>query len=142
MALFIPPWFTWSLPLRYAFDNTLALQDAQQRTPSLPEDQLILCQQCRSVITRATAAIEVAGQHVYRLTNPAKVTYEIVLYREAKCRTHGPSTSEHTWFAGFAWQIALCGHCAVHLGWRYTQPESLDFYGLIKTQLLFGKSGK
>jgi hypothetical protein len=142
MALFIPPWFSLSLPLRYAFDKTTALHDQPHDNISLSEDQPILCQQCRTVITTATAAIELAGQHAHRLTNPADVTFEVVLYREANCVAQGPPTWEHSWFTGFAWQLALCGRCAMHLGWLYTKPESLGFYGLIKTQLVFGKNGK
>ncbi len=142
MALFIPAWFIGSLPLRYSFDKTIALHDQQHINMSLPEDQPILCQRCRTVITTKAAAIELAGQHAHQLINPAGVTYEVVLYREANCQVQGPPTPEHTWFAGFTWQIALCGHCSAHLGWLYTKPESLGFYGLIKSQLMFGKSGK
>ena len=142
MALFIPAWFILSIPLRCGFDKTSALYDPQDRPHNVPEDQLILCQHCRTLITTASAAIEITGQHLFRLTNPAEVSYEVVLYREAYCLAQGPTSLEHTWFAGFAWQIALCSHCATHLGWRYTSAEGHGFYGLIKAQLLFGNSSK
>ena len=138
MALFIPIWFPWSLPLVSAFDKTTALHDPQSAKLSEPEDDAILCHQCRSVVTTAKAVMTVAGQHAYQFTNPAEVTYEIVLYREAHCHRQGSASLEHTWFAGYAWQIALCGHCATHLGWWYSKAEGHGFYGLIRAQLQFG----
>ena len=41
--------------------------------------------------------------------------------------------AEHTWFAGFRWQVALCDGCGGHVGWWYLGDSS--FVGLIATRL-------
>jgi hypothetical protein len=49
----------------------------------------------------------------------------------------GGSTTEFTWFEGYAWRIACCGHCHHHLGWRYelagvaASEEPSQFFGLL-----------
>lgn len=36
--------------------------------------------------------------------------------------TDVPST-EFSWFPGYAWQIALCKRCQIHIGWRFTSTN-------------------
>jgi hypothetical protein len=51
----------------------------------------------------------------------------------------GPATAEYTWFAGYAWRIALCARCTGHLGWRYEAQSGATpaiFYGLLISALI------
>lgn len=48
---------------------------------------------------------------------------------------HGAPTLEFSWFPGYTWQLALCGQCNAHLGWKFVAgPDSnlmpRKFYGL------------
>jgi len=76
-----------------------------------------------------------AGAHVHVFTNPGGFRYEIALFTQADCVSHGPASTDFTWFAGYAWRLALCANCHVHLGWRYHRTGSADFYGLIRNRL-------
>jgi len=87
-------------------------------------------------VTGQDSAIDVAGAHRHRFVNPAGIEFEISLYRIADVQAYGPSTDEHTWFAGYAWRIVLCSNCQTHLGWRYRRLHSPDFYGLIIGQII------
>jgi len=91
----------------------------------------IRCAFCNYVVTSKDEAISMAGQHRHVFTNPGGVTFEIAMYQKADCVQHGFATTEHTWFSGCAWQIALCSNCKSHLGWCYTRADSDSFYGLI-----------
>ena len=70
-----------------------------------------------------TIAIEDAVDH--RCTNPAGITYDIRCYRAARLPTLDPPRSEHSWFAGYAWQIGDCPQCATHLGWRFSGEHQM-----------------
>ena len=78
-----------------------------------------------------------AGSHAHRFTNPVGYVYEIGCFRAAPgCGHVGEFIAEHTWFAGYSWQIAVCGGCGEHLGWRYRGAEAGMFYGLITGRLV------
>ncbi|MBI1422811.1 MAG: hypothetical protein GC149_05030 [Gammaproteobacteria bacterium] len=108
-------------------DNTDAVEKRQSA---------LCCTQCRHQITDTAARLELAGGHTHIFTNPGGFTYEIMLFEYADCVTHGPATTEYTWFPGFAWQLALCANCQAHLGWRYRRTGSAAFYGLIRDRLI------
>lgn len=97
---------------------------------------LLCCVQCRHPITDPTARLDMAGGHLHVFTNPGGFTYEVALFTYADCAMHGPATTEYTWFPGYAWQLALCTNCHLHLGWRYQQTGSTTFYGLICSRLV------
>jgi hypothetical protein len=65
-----------------------------------------------------------ASSHVF--VNPAGHSFRIFTARAVlpgAVQVHGPPTLAHTWFAGFAWEIAECAACGEHLGWRYSRPN-------------------
>ena len=75
------------------------------------------------------------GNHIHSCTNPAGITYDFGCYRSAPgCAVVGPEVREHSWFAGYAWQIAVCGNCGEHMGWRFCGSDS--FYGLVLGRLV------
>ena len=66
--------------------------------------------------------------------NPHGYLHEIVTLRRAEnlFATGRPST-EFTWFPGYAWEIAWCGRCSEHLGWRFVAVADAEpglFWGL------------
>lgn len=109
----------------------------QDKVVDLPRRKSVLCcVQCQHRITDPGARLEMTGGHLHVFTNPGGFTYEVALYEYADCVAHGPATTENTWFAGYAWQLALCAGCHTHLGWRYRQSGSAAFYGLIRDRLV------
>jgi hypothetical protein len=96
----------------------------------------ICCRSCGQVVAKRTdVGAEVEGnEHTFR--NPAGYSFHVMVFSRAEgCRAVGPPTSEASWFPGSCWQIALCGECEVHLGWRFSGGEEGSFYGLIVTRL-------
>jgi hypothetical protein len=99
------------------------------------DKQGIYCKACHTKISHPSHAFEMQSSHLHVFTNPEGVTFEIGLYAKADCLASGPMILEHTWFAGYAWQVALCPGCQIHLGWRYSQAHAPAFYGLILSRL-------
>lgn len=95
----------------------------------------LCCVRCLHLITEHAAHLDMAGGHIHVFTNPSGITYELALFSQANCLIQGPATTEYTWFAGYAWQLALCSNCYEHLGWRYLKPGNATFYGLIRDRL-------
>jgi hypothetical protein len=99
-----------------------------------PERRL-LCAACRNPVTDERERMSLNGGHAHTCTNPAGLTFRIGCFREARgCAALGRASAEHTWFAGYAWQVAVCARCGVQLGWRY-QRSADRFYGLILDRL-------
>ncbi len=99
------------------------------------KEKRLFCAVCRHPVTHQEERIEVNGRHAHTCTNPYGFTYTFGCFREAPgCVAHGEATAEHSWFRGYAWQIALCAHCNNHLGWRFDSSGD-HFYGLILQRL-------
>lgn len=127
----------------------LLRQGEDLETPVLdPEEDLeqeqgqgkrILCSVCRQHVTSQGQRREVGGKRVHVCANPHGFLFEIGCFAQAwGCRGIGPSTSEFSWFPGFAWQIVQCSLCGSHLGWRFipVQAEGSAFFGLILDRLV------
>ena len=115
----------------------MAVPDAADDVDSVEQKGPILCAACRSPVTSSDRAIAVQGSHRHLFMNPAGIVYEIGCFSSAGgCAVHGHPTMEFTWFAGFTWQFALCGHCMCHLGWFYSAPGGASFFGLILENIL------
>lgn len=102
--------------------------------PRAAPEPTLRCRRCDHAITRPAARVSRAGAHVHTRINPGGWVYSIGCFAEAPgCVTTGPATTEHTWFAGHAWRVALCGACGEHLGWRFEGPDA--FWGIILERL-------
>lgn len=96
----------------------------------------LCCAACRHLIADTDQRITCNGSHRHRFENPHGLSFEIGCFAAAPgCRCRGPLTETFSWFQGYAWQIATCGECDVHLGWRYAL-ESREFFGLILARLV------
>jgi hypothetical protein len=94
----------------------------------------LVCVACRNRITSEAARIEVAGEHRHVCVNPSGVPFDIACFDLAPgCVPHGRREGYWSWFAGYDWQIALCGTCRAHLGWSFHGDGT--FYGLIASRL-------
>ena len=98
------------------------------------EKRALICKACGQAITSDEARISINGQHVHTRMNPSGFEYTFDCFRDAPgCRQQGTTSYAHTWFAGYCWQIAVCGGCGEHLGWLFRNGEV--FYGLIEDRL-------
>ena len=111
--------------------TVLELDDASETQDTV----WLYCCACRQGITPVDAAIERAGAHAHHFVNPAGLEFEIGCFARAPgCLPAGATTLAHTWFPGYAWQVALCRACGIHLGWSY-RNTSEHFFGLILAHL-------
>jgi hypothetical protein len=98
-------------------------------------EKRLFCALCRHPITHQDERIPVNGRDEHTCTNPGGYTFRIGCFREAAgCTAVGAGTTAHTWFKGYAWQVALCASCERHLGWRFQAPAGY-FHGLILDRL-------
>lgn len=112
-------------------DKVSHAQIKAEKKFGLREDQYILCKNCGHIITSPSHVITVNEHHWHTFVNPARVTYRIGCFSAADgCLVRGEPTVDHTWFAGFGWNYALCSGCLTHLGWYY-QHDGENFFGLI-----------
>jgi hypothetical protein len=99
-----------------------------------PEDAALVCVHCGYPITTSEHRLAVQGAHEHRCVNPAQIVFHIGCFSQAPgCGSVGSPTSAYSWFAGYRWSVAVCAACGIHLGWRYTGPDT--FYGLILARL-------
>ena len=121
------------------FDDTTQKKLDVSKLTYLDPDQApsrwYLCALCEQQIAAEEAVTTVVGSHEHVFTNPAGYVYRIGCFKEAPgCGCVGKETTEHTWFAGYAWSISLCRGCTTHLGWRFA-GEGANFFGLILDRL-------
>jgi hypothetical protein len=100
----------------------------------------LVCRTCGDTIASVDAVLP-RGEAPLVFANPGGLVFELVLLRTARgLALVGPMTLEHTWFAGYAWRVALCAGCATHLGWRYqaVEPDRSPgvFLGLLRAELI------
>lgn len=130
---------TLAIASLYFFDPANAgerqRREAQKSENARRRESHLYCARCQHVVTDATQRIEVNGASAHTCTNPHGITFHITCFRTAPgCTAPGASTTEYTWFAGYAWRIAYCGQCGTHLGWLFTSSAE-GFYGLIVDRL-------
>ncbi len=116
--------------------NLLVEYETEEK--STEDDRFIRCAQCFQPITRIGDKLSMQGMHLHTFANPHGIVFEIGCFREAMgCRYTGPPTKEFTWFSGYAWKIALCKKCMLHLGWLFLATGKNSFYGLIIDRLVY-----
>ena len=122
--------------------------DGRQRSPSRDErvevlereqdisGRQLLCTYCETPVTSLAARRDVEGAHIHTFTNPHGIVFRIGCFASAPgCLASGELSDHFTWFPGYSWQIALCGACKIHLGWRFLSGRDA-FHGLIGDRLV------
>lgn len=98
-------------------------------------DERILCKQCMAYIAHKDDIITIEGSASHYKRNPAGIFFSLICLSNAPgCGILGDYTSEHSWFSGYEWSIALCLGCLSHLGWHFIGKGS--FYGLIANRII------
>lgn len=116
--------------------QTVKVRIKSEKRFGLKEGQVILCKNCKNIVTFPAHNITVNGEYIHKFTNPEGVTYQISCFSSANgCIIHGIPTMDHTWFDGFSWSLSLCSNCFTHLGWYYKCKDQ-SFFGLILDRLL------
>jgi len=98
---------------------------------------LLLCKACGEAIA-ALRFCEGTSRHF----NPAGCLFHIGHFsRAGGAAAVGEASSEHTFFPGYLWRVALCRSCRQQVGWRYEQCDGESngkavFHGLIWNRLV------
>lgn len=117
-----------------------AVRSRQAEAQKKRHERRLLCAHCGLAVTREQDRIHMRGAHNHHFLNPHGIEFHIGCFARAPgCRPHGEATLEHTWFAGYAWRVALCNGCGTHLGWAFSGPGH-GFFGLILSQLVTADS--
>jgi hypothetical protein len=99
------------------------------------EGRVLVCAACLQAITSTSARIEMSGSHAHTFSNPHGIVFHIGCFAVAPgCGEASEASTLHTWFPGYAWQVAVCRGCGVHLGWLFRSGDS-RFHGLIFDRL-------
>lgn len=110
-------------------------RSSREPSSAAERERRLFCARCRHTITHQNQQIEANGAHTHAFINPHGLTFHIGCFRDAPgCTPLGAPTTEFTWFPGYAWRVADCAKCAVHLGWLFTSSSDA-FYGLIVDRL-------
>lgn len=129
MATLVLQFFDVSSKQSKEIEQSLQQETRAQREPSL------LCRLCEHLITTESERTEVNGEHLHTCRNPAGFEFTFGCFRQAPgCNAIGKAAYEHTWFAGYSWQIAVCAGCGEHLGWCFRHSDV--FFGLIIDKLV------
>jgi hypothetical protein len=113
-----------------------APEPGAQRGPVVAPQSAIVCAACGGTVTSARHRVSTNGAHAHRFMNPGGYLFHIGCFAEAVgCAIIGPASNEYPWFPGFAWRIAICAQCRVHLGWHFRGEGPAGFFGLILDRL-------
>lgn len=90
----------------------------------------LCCAHCEVALVGKGALFSVPGAEgtVGAYSNPAGVVHQMLTVREVldeeeNVALEGPIETEGSWFEGYAWTIAYCRRCSLHLGWLFTCCE-------------------
>jgi len=123
-------------------------EDRTQRVPgetvhdesvTSDDERWLCCKNCGTSIALVSAILP-EGEMPLVFANPHGVVFELVLLGHAQAlRLIGSRTEEFSWFQGYAWRVALCGGCGIHLGWRFEAVRGGSpalFFGLLRSGLV------
>lgn len=97
----------------------------------------IRCAGCEHELTDADARVSPDGAHRHVKVNPHGNVYHIACFSPVPgVIPIGKPSGEFSWFSGYRWQIAVCGGCQQHLGWRFVGDDG--FVALIEGRFVAG----
>nr|CAB3233636.1 protein cereblon [Phallusia mammillata] len=140
-------WVITMLPIR---DQTrlemLRLESAVQRLRMilniLRKRTAITCSGCSALVANRKDVFSMSKSGTMAAyVNPGGVVHETLTLYKVKGLTYvGRSTTEHSWFPGYAWTICQCAECHQHMGWKFkaTKDDLTPklFWGLTRSSLM------
>lgn len=106
------------------------------RAPDGAGGRALVCARCGHRVTDEAARTERSGLHEHSQVNPHGYIWCFGCFSRAPgCAPRGAPTTEFTWFSGYAWQLAHCRGCDLHLGWMFA-GEGDRFWGLITERIV------
>jgi hypothetical protein len=109
---------------------------AREAAASARRHGWLACAACRGFVADSSARISVGGSHSHSFINPAGLIFRVSCFAEAPGAVPvGEEDRYFTWFAGFAWRVALCRTCGEPLGWSYRRADS-EFVALIDDRVV------
>lgn len=119
-----------------------AIPRLQMVIKHLVDDKIFVCFSCDSFIARQSDIFPMSKEGPHGMyCNAAGIIHDTVtLYHAQGLQlSHDPPSIECTWFPGYAWTIASCNNCDIHMGWKFTAVERhlkpKAFWGLTRTSL-------
>ncbi|XP_065897971.1 protein cereblon-like isoform X2 [Dysidea avara] len=103
----------------------------------------LCCQVCGRTIAKKDAIFSMSVEGPLALyVNPGGYVHDTLTVMDAShLRTMGRSSTEHSWFPGYAWTIVNCRRCGDHKGWLFEATKRglkpHKFYGLRRPSLHF-----
>ncbi len=99
------------------------------------------CIVCGSFIAHSDEKIPIGGKTRHFFVNPSRVECDFHAFSACPgAVVAGEATEAHTWFPGYRWRLAFCGHCGQHMGWRYeavlTDRGLKEFWGILVNHLI------
>lgn len=114
-----------------------ALEELGEPLPHAPwGDEWLACASCGGFVAHGRARLSVNGAHSHSFINPAGLIFRVACFAEAPgVFALGEESLQFTWFAGFAWRVAVCRACTQHLGWSY-RGDGSSFVALIEDRVV------
>ncbi len=126
-------------------DDSGARSDEHVTDRTAERRRVLVCRSCGQVLARADHRFTMGDRAIEAFVNPAGYMHELLTVHHADgVVLVGAPTAVATWFPGYAWQIAHCAGCAVHVGWQWmggpdSQPSM--FVGLLTRQVVERDAG-
>ncbi|RWS01038.1 protein cereblon-like protein [Dinothrombium tinctorium] len=101
----------------------------------------LCCCNCKTKICHRenVFSMSVHGPQDTYVNSAGYVHETLTVYKAESLSLMGRSSTEQTWFPGYAWTICRCSECGNHMGWKFTatnkklKPES--FWGICRSSI-------
>jgi len=94
----------------------------------LKKIQHVRCLTCYHEVARAIDSAPLdSGDLSARFVNSHAFIHDVLtVSRATNVEAVGDPEIQHSWFPGYAWQIAYCASCHCHLGWKFTRERGTE----------------
>lgn len=140
-------WVAQNLPLddnmrMHLLSVNCAIYRLRSEIAIMKKCAVFCCASCFRQVARKEDVFSMAEEGpVGAYVNPGGHVHEtLTIHKTTNISLVGRSSTEHSWFPGYAWTIAQCHGCRSHMGWRFTATKkSLSpqkFWGLCRSSLV------
>ncbi|KAI1724972.1 ATP-dependent protease la (LON) substrate-binding domain-containing protein [Ditylenchus destructor] len=103
----------------------------------------LACDGCGDVKCEVNDLINLSAEgNGTHFVNPAGYVHDLfTVGRMDNIRMHGLSSTQFSWFPGYAWTPFSCSNCSAHLGWKFISSKLLPkrFYGISRRSFKLAK---